>query len=87
MVKISKRKEVTVYTTPTCTYCVLVKQFLKENKVPFREIDVMKDQQAMGEMLRKSGQLGVPVIDVNGQILVGFNREALKRALHMKNAS
>lgn len=72
-----------IYSTPTCTYCHLVKQFFTENKVDYEERDVTKDQRYMQELLQKSGQLGVPVIDANGHIVVGFNREALKRALKL----
>ena len=81
MQKELKKKKVIVYTTPTCTYCVLVKNFLKEEKVHFEEIDVTKDQKAMDALIQKTGQLGVPVTEVNGKIVVGFDRDALKRAL------
>ena len=76
-----KSRKVKVYTTPTCTYCHLVKQFLKEHKVEYEEVDVTKDQKLVDELLKKSGQLGVPVVDINGHIIVGFDRGALKRAL------
>ena len=77
-------KRVTLYTTPTCTYCHMVKQFLKEHKVEYEEIDVTKEKKFVDELLKKSGQLGVPVIDVGGQIIVGFERQALKQALKIK---
>ncbi len=75
--------KVTVYSTPVCPWCDKVKEFLKENKIPFQEINVVADRAAADEMIRKSGQMGVPVIDVNGQIIVGFNRTALKKALQI----
>ena len=75
---------VKVYSTQTCPWCAKVKEFLKENKVPFTTIDVTSDQKAAKEMVEKSGQMGVPVIDVNGKILVGFNEPKLKEALGLK---
>jgi len=81
MQKELKKQKVIVYTTPTCTYCVLVKNFLKEEKVVFEEIDVTKDPKQMEILIQKTGQLGVPVIDINGKIVIGFDRDALKRAL------
>ncbi|MBI5036432.1 glutathione S-transferase N-terminal domain-containing protein [Candidatus Micrarchaeota archaeon] len=77
-------KNVTVYSTPTCVYCTLVKQYLKDNGVQFKEIDVSVDQKAAEEMIEKSGQMGVPVIDVDGRIIVGFDRPALQSALGLK---
>ena len=62
----------------------MVKQFLKEHKVEYEEIDVTKEKKFVDELLKKSGQLGVPVIDVGGQIIVGFERQALKQALKIK---
>ena len=86
MVKVVKKKvqEVLVYSTPSCPYCHLAKEYLKENKVKYRDINVVADKKAAQEMVRKSGQMGVPVMDVQGRIIVGFDREALKRALKLK---
>lgn len=72
---------VTVYTTPTCSFCTQVKRFLKENRVPFREYDVSKDVRRADEMMKKSGQAGVPVLDVHGKIIVGFDKATIERAL------
>lgn len=72
---------VKIYTTPTCPYCKLAKEFMTEKGVSFEEVDVSKDQKALEEMVQKSGQLGVPVIDVEGKILVGFNRKRLAELL------
>jgi glutaredoxin 3 len=72
---------VTVYTTPSCGYCTLVKNFLKEKKVPFTEHNVASDTRRADEMVKKSGQMGVPVVDVNGRIIVGFNQQEIERAL------
>ncbi|MBI4044025.1 MAG: glutathione S-transferase N-terminal domain-containing protein [Candidatus Diapherotrites archaeon] len=74
---------ITVYSTQTCPYCKLAKAFLEEHQIPFENIDVGADDKAASEMIRRSGQTGVPVIDVNGKIIVGFDREALKKALKL----
>jgi glutaredoxin-like YruB-family protein len=81
--KTSKPK-VIVYSTPTCPYCHAAKEFLKENKIDYKDIDVSKDQTAAQEMIEKSGQMGVPVIDINGTIIVGYDKEAIKKALKLK---
>lgn len=73
--------EVTVYSTPTCTWCRATKEFLIENEIPFRDVDVSRDRMAALEMVQKSGQMGVPVIDVGGEIVVGFDRRRLSRLL------
>ncbi|MEW6170148.1 MAG: glutaredoxin domain-containing protein [Candidatus Omnitrophota bacterium] len=74
-------KNVKVYTTPTCPYCIRVKQFLKDSNISFQDIDVANDQAAAQEMIKKSGQMGVPVVDIDGQIIVGFDKEEIKKAL------
>ncbi len=72
---------ITIYSTPTCPYCKLVKDYLKEKSIEYKDIDVSADPQAANEMVKKSGQMGVPVIDINGQIIVGWNKGALEEAL------
>ncbi len=72
---------ITMYTTPSCTYCKKAKDFFRQNNVRFTEYDVSRDQRKADEMVRKSGQMGVPVIDVNGRIIVGFNQPEVERAL------
>ena len=72
---------ITVYTTPTCGFCVKVKNYLKENGVTFTEYNVAENTEKAEEMVRKSGQMGVPVIDINGKIIVGFNRPEIDKAL------
>ncbi|MBI2056165.1 MAG: glutathione S-transferase N-terminal domain-containing protein [Candidatus Sungbacteria bacterium] len=76
--------KVTIYTTPTCVYCKMTKVFFKENNVQYEEKDVSADRAAADEMIKKSGQMGVPVIDVDGQILIGFDKEGLSRLLNIK---
>jgi glutaredoxin 3 len=72
---------VTVYSTPTCGYCNKAKQYFRDHRVPFTEHNVAQDQRRAEEMMRKSGQMGVPVIDVHGKIIVGFNQAEIERAL------
>ncbi|MFZ2803764.1 MAG: Uxx-star family glutaredoxin-like (seleno)protein [Patescibacteria group bacterium] len=76
--------KITIYSTPTCPYCKLTKEFLKEKGIAFADIDVSSDPAAANEMVKKSGQMGVPVIDIDGQIIVGWNKGALEEAIGMK---
>ncbi|MBW3020135.1 glutaredoxin family protein [Candidatus Woesearchaeota archaeon] len=75
--------KVKVYSTPTCPYCHMAKDFLKENKVEFEDIDVAADVKARNEMIDKSGQMGVPVIQIGNEYIVGFNKERVKELLHL----
>lgn len=76
--------KVTIYTTPTCVYCKMTKAFFKENNVQYEEKDVSADRAAADEMIKKSNQMGVPVIDIDGKILVGFDKEGLSQLLNIK---
>ena len=75
---------VKIYTTTHCPYCVMAKEFFKKNDVKYTEINVEEDDKSAEDTIEKSGQMGVPVIDVDGKIIVGFNRPALEKALHLK---
>ena len=75
--------KVRVFTTKTCPWCFRVKDFLKENKVKFEEVDVGTDQKAAEEMVEMSGQRGVPQIQVDNTIIVGFNEPALRKELKL----
>ena len=77
-------KNIKIYSTPSCAYCKMAKEFFKENNFQFEDIDVIKDEKARNEMFEKSNQKGVPVIDIDGEIYVGFNRAALREALKLK---
>ncbi len=77
--KISKR--VTIYTSPTCSWCNTTKSYLRKNNINFKEIDVSKNQKAAEELVRRSGQQGVPQTDINGQIVVGFDQKKIDRLL------
>ncbi len=70
-----------IYTTPSCGYCTIVKKYFRENRVSFTEYDVSRDKRRAEEMIKKSGQMGVPVIDINGKIIRGFNKEEIERSL------
>ena len=76
-----KAKEVKIYSTPTCHYCNLAKDFLKEKGIKYEEYNVATDLAKRKEMVDKSGQMGVPVIDVGGEITVGFDEETLSNML------
>jgi len=72
---------VTVYSTPSCPYCRQVKEYLQARGIPFRDVDVSRDAMAAHEMVQKSGQRGVPVVDIDGQMVVGFDRGRLDAVL------
>lgn len=76
-------EKVIVYSTETCPWCNKVKEFLKENKVSFTNKDVSENQKNADEMIEKSGQRGVPVTDIGGEIIIGFNEEKLKKTLKL----
>jgi len=73
--------KVKVYSTPTCPYCHLVKEFLHQKHVEFDDVDVAADHDAAREMIGKSGQMGVPQIEINGKIIVGFDKPAIEKEL------
>ena len=76
--------KVKVYSTPTCQYCIALKEHLKENNIEFEAIDVSTDRAQLDEMVEKSGQMGVPVSDIDGQIVVGFDRAKINELLNIK---
>lgn len=78
------RTKVKVYTTSTCPYCAMAKDFLKKHGVAFEEIDVASNRGAAMEMIKKSGQMGVPVLEIGGEMIIGFDREAIKKALKLE---
>ena len=77
-------KKVTVYSTSTCPWCTRVKQFLSENNITFDNYDVASDQAKAEEMIQKSGQMGVPVVDIDGEIIVGFDKDKIKASLGLQ---
>lgn len=76
-------KHVTVYSTPTCSWCNTLKTWLRKNNIPFTDVDVSRDQRAAEELTRRTGQQGVPQTEINGQIVVGFNQPRLKELLEL----
>jgi len=78
------QKRVTVYSTPTCTYCTQIKKYFDEKGVKYRDIDVSKDQKAAEQMVKRSGQQGVPQTDINGQIVIGFDRIKINNLLGLE---
>ncbi len=76
--------QVTIFTTPTCVYCTRAKEFFKKNNIAYQERDVAADQKARQDMITRSGQMGVPVIDVDGKLIIGFDQTRLKEALNIK---
>ena len=74
---------VIIYSTPTCGYCNVAKKYFRENNIKFTDYNVMINPQRAQEMVEKSGQRGVPVIDINGKIIVGFNKPEIEKSLKM----
>ncbi len=79
-----KKPTVIIYSTPICTWCRKTKEFFAENRVQYTDINVAADEKARNKMFDKSGQMGVPVIDINGTIIVGYDVGAIKKALNLK---
>lgn len=77
---------VKVYSTNTCHYCTLAKRYLESRGIPFENIDVSRDHEAAREMVRKTGQMGVPVLDIDGTFIVGFDRPGIDHALSLHTA-
>lgn len=77
-------KRVTVYSTPVCSWCNTLKAWLRKNNIPFTDVDVSRDEKAAQDLVRRTGQQGVPQTDINGQIVVGFNQNRLKELLEIQ---
>ncbi len=73
--------QITIYTTPTCPYCKQAKEFMREHKIDFKEVDVGSDSEAAKKMIEKTGQMGVPVIEIGSELMVGFDQKKLSKAL------
>lgn len=76
--------KIIIYSTPTCPWCVLAKNYFKNNGIPFEDVDVASDQKKAQEMVDLSGQLGVPVIKIDDQVIIGFNKEQIEKILAEK---
>ncbi|MGC9512050.1 MAG: glutaredoxin family protein [Fidelibacterota bacterium] len=79
-----EQKRVIIFTTPTCTYCKQVKRYLIEKKIRFKEVDVSRNTKAAQDMMRKSGQQGVPQLWINNRPIVGFDRPKIDKMLNLK---
>lgn len=77
--------KVIVFSTPTCTFCTQAKRYFKEKNIIFTDVDVSKDQSAARDMMRRTGQMGVPVILINNKAIVGFDRNKINQMLNIKN--
>ncbi|MBW2971910.1 glutaredoxin family protein [Candidatus Woesearchaeota archaeon] len=73
--------KIKVYSTPTCPWCIKLKAWLKQKGIEFENIDVSEDQQAADEMIKKSGQMGVPQTEINGKMIVGFDPDSIEAEL------
>lgn len=76
-----RRHRVLVFTTPTCPWCKKAMAYLRQQKVPFREVDVSRDPAAARDLVRKTGQMGVPVVEIDGRPIVGFDKPQIDRLL------
>lgn len=76
--------KVRVFSTPSCPFCFALKDFLKDNNIEFEDIDVSENEVAQKEMIEKSKQMEVPVIDIDGQIIIGFDQNKIKKLLNIK---
>jgi len=75
---------VKLFVTPACPYCFTLKEFLKEHNIKFEEVDVSQDEKAREEMIKKSGKMEAPIIEIDGQIVVGFDKEKIVKLLNIK---
>jgi glutaredoxin-like YruB-family protein len=82
--KKKKQPRVIMFTTPTCTYCNAAKRHLRQHKIKFREVDVSRDAAAARDMMRRAGSMGVPVLDIGGRIVRGFDRPQIDQLLGIK---
>ena len=77
-------KKVKIFSTPACAFCYTLKQYLKDHKINFEDIDVSKDNEALEEMIRNTGQMTVPVIEIDGHVVIGFDKERINELLNIK---
>ena len=73
--------KVILFTTPTCSWCIRAKRYLRENRVHFKEVNIERDPKAGQDLLRKTGQMGVPVIKIGSRWIVGFDQSAIEKEL------
>jgi glutaredoxin-like YruB-family protein len=76
-------KKVKIYSTPTCTYCMAIKKFLEKNEVEYKDFNVAQDEEALKEMKEKTGQMGVPLVEIGEDVVVGFNKKKISKLLEL----
>ncbi|MGK9477778.1 glutaredoxin family protein [Melioribacter sp. OK-6-Me] len=81
----SAQPKVIIFSTPTCSFCNAAKRYFREKNIRFKDIDVTRDQAAARDMMRRTGQTGVPVILINNQPIVGFDKPKINRLLNIKD--
>lgn len=74
-------KNIIIYSSPLCPYCKMLKKYLAEKNITYTDYNVIDDQEKAQEMINKSGQMGIPVIDIDGKLIIGFDQEAINREL------
>ena len=79
-----KQPRVIVFSTPTCSYCNMAKKYFKQNGIRFRDVDISRDPVAARDMQKRSGQMGVPVVDIGGKTIVGFDKAKINQMLGIK---
>ena len=84
MLEKAKTHKVIVFTTPTCSWCRRVKDYFRQKGIRFREVDVVRDQSAARDMMRRTGQMGVPVVLIDNRPIVGFNKEKINALLGIR---
>lgn len=75
---------VKIYSTPYCPYCVTLKQYLKDHGIEFTDVDVALDENERADMIKKTGQIGVPVVEIDGTVVIGFDKEKIDALLQIK---
>ncbi|NOX36301.1 MAG: NrdH-redoxin [Calditrichaeota bacterium] len=81
----AQQPRVIIFTTPTCSFCRAAKQYFIQKKIKFKEVDVSKDERAARDMMRRTGQMGVPVILINNRPIVGFDKPKINRLLGIRD--
>jgi len=76
--------KVTIYSTPTCAYCIMAKEWFKENNIEYEEFDISQNEVKRNELVEKTGQMGVPVIEVGDETIIGFDKAKLSELLNIK---
>lgn len=75
---------ITIYSTPTCIYCKTLKEYLHSKNIPYQEVDVSENEKELEKMVAISGQMGVPVVDIDGNVVIGFDKEKVDELLKLK---